>query len=190
MQNVPVSSAQAWLRPAYTGRLLQPLGTNKENKMTGYDKLLAEVEKFQASHRRSDSPRFDIEPPYDLFPQLGSTVIPYKFHWPTPWANADRKGAYALLDNEANVLYVGKASMGSCFAARFVAYFAYENDRSCKIKHPNCWSRTPRYVLTIAVPIETPWEAPGLEEFLIRKLQPPDNGTGRVLVDPTVKLDS
>lgn len=158
--------------------------------MTGYERLLAEVETFQTSHRRSDGQRLDIGPPYDLFPQLDSAVIPCESCWPKPWTNGDRKGAYALLDSEANVIYVGKASMGSCFAARFVAYFGYENDRSCKIKNPHWWSRPPRYVVTIAVPIDTPWESPALEEFLIGKLQPPSNGTGRVVLDPKVASDA
>jgi hypothetical protein len=41
------------------------------------------------------------------------------------------------------------------------------------------WSQPPRFFYAVAVPEQMPFEAPALEEFLIGRLQPPDNSVGR-----------
>jgi hypothetical protein len=48
---------------------------------------------------------------------------------------------------------------------------------------PDCvlkqnWSQSPRFAINIAVPADMPFEAPALEEYLIRKLKPSGNTCG------------
>ena len=69
--------------------------------------------------------------------------------------------------------------MGSCIGKRLYTYFHYEAGLPCTLKHAT-WTQHPRYLLTIAVPEATPFEAPALEEFLIARLHPSNNHLGRV----------
>jgi excinuclease UvrABC nuclease subunit len=84
------------------------------------------------------------------------------------------------MNEQLGVCYVGKASMGNCIGSRLSSYFGYESetDRRCKIYHREGWTEKPRYVMCVAVPEDSPFEAPALEEFLIRELAPPDNKRG------------
>jgi hypothetical protein len=77
-----------------------------------------------------------------------------------------------------NVLYVGKASMSNILAARLSSYFGYGKEKTCRVFHDN-WKNKPRFVITVAVPDNLIFEAPSLEEFLIRELKPGDNMVGR-----------
>ena len=82
-----------------------------------------------------------------------------------------------------NLLYVGKASMWNSLEKRLASYFTYETDKkSCKVIKHETWSKRPCYVVTIAVPEGCSFEAPTLEEFLIKSFgsELPDNriGTG------------
>lgn len=95
--------------------------------------------------------------------------------WPDRWPNADKRGVYLMLGDDDAVLYVGKASADSYLGARLAAYFRYGEDRRCKFIYED-WC--PRYVVTIAVPDDSSFEAPALEEFLIRELRPPRNTLG------------
>ena len=81
------------------------------------------------------------------------------------------------MDGDLNLLYVGKAST---LGTRLGAYCAYAPDNSCRFKHEGYWSSRPRYLLTVGVPDEMAWEAAGLEEYLIRELDPQDNVLGRI----------
>ena len=74
------------------------------------------------------------------------------------------------------LIYVGKASMGNCLWNRLGAYFGGRDE--CRVKH-DAWKRPPQFVVTVAVPKSSTWEAPALEEFLIQRLDPIDNVRGR-----------
>jgi len=55
-------------------------------------------------------------------------------------------------------------------------------DKSCRIVERSdwrAWSDPPKYVVSIAVPDQLPFEAPALEEYLIAALKPPDNRNAR-----------
>ena len=121
---------------------------------------------------------------YDLFPDQSSSDkdIQKAAAWPDRWSNSERPGIYAIFDASLELLYVGKASMGSYLGARLSSYFQGSPKEPCKVLHT--WVNhegetvTPRYVITVAVPKETPWEAPALEEYLIDQLKPPSNRMG------------
>ncbi len=71
--------------------------------------------------------------------------------------------------------------MSNTFGRRLGGYFSYAKDKKgCKVNHMG-WSYSPKYVVTIAVPINMSFEAPALEEYLINELNEelPDNTIGR-----------
>ncbi|EDZ65766.1 hypothetical protein NOC27_2446 [Nitrosococcus oceani AFC27] len=96
--------------------------------------------------------------------------------WPEIWPHAARAGIYAFLNEDSEVIYVGKASLRNSLGARISSYCGYGADRECRFYGE--WRSPPRYVLVVAVPDETRFEAPALEEYLIRELQPSDNSAG------------
>ena len=83
---------------------------------------------------------------------------------------------YLIYSDTFELLYVGKASMGSCLGKRLYTYFGAAQE--CVLKHTT-WTQSPRFMLTIAVPESMPFEAPALEEFLIGRLEPTNNSVGR-----------
>jgi hypothetical protein len=137
-------------------------------------KLQDAIAEYETDYRRQDFGRFEPGALYDLFPPATGSPLA----WPEPWPHSDDAGVYAVLDASRSVLYVGKASFNHCLGGRLASYFAYEKGRkgSCKIIHK--WHAKPRYVYIVPVPHDRTFEASALEEFLIRKLQPPDNKVG------------
>lgn len=80
-------------------------------------------------------------------------------------------GCYLFFDKEGRLLYIGKATN---LGARVGSYFA---SSPFAPKHGHVWSSAPHYAFIIQV--EEVWEAPSLEEFLIRELHPTDNTRSR-----------
>lgn len=136
------------------------------------------VERYDAECRNPAMGQFSVGPLYDLFPEKGEGTESCEVSWPTMWPNCHDAGVYALLDEQLNVLYIGKASLRSSIGGRLSSYCAYRSDKTCRLKHDGYWTKTPRYAWSVAVPETTPFEAPALEEFLIRELQPSDNTAG------------
>jgi len=74
------------------------------------------------------------------------------------------------------VLYIGKASMNHGLGYRLSSYCGYGENKICKLKHP--WVEQPRFVYTVAMPQESRFEAPALEEYLIGKIPTANNKAG------------
>ena len=140
--------------------------------------LLSAVREYDENYRSAKMGKLEISEPYDMAPEKGETRIPCDGKWPDMWPYASRAGIYAFIDKNLEVVYVGKASLRSTLGARVSSYCGYATDRSCQMYHR--WTSLPRYLVTVAVPEDTPFEAPALEEFLISKLQPNENSTGIV----------
>jgi hypothetical protein len=137
-----------------------------------------ELAEYERRYRHPDQLPLTISGLYDLFPgQPTPASALTERRWPQTWPNADGRGVYLVFDHELSLRYIGKASMRSSIGARLGTYFGYAEDRSCKILHTG-WRVQPRFLVTVAVPDETPWEAPAIEEYLIKRLQPPDNSVG------------
>jgi hypothetical protein len=127
---------------------------------------------YQRTYRHPDRPPFLISERYILFPAASSP----KPAWPDTWPHTNHPGVYLMLDDADAVLYVGKASANSCLGLRLGAYFRYDTDgQRCKFVYPD-WC--PSFVVNVAVPSDSPFEAPALEEFLIKELAPPRNKAG------------
>jgi hypothetical protein len=132
------------------------------------------IDEYQRRFRRDDANRLEVSDPYDLEADWRSKNSP----------NATRAGVYLFLDQAQQLLYVGKASWKRTLGGRLYNYFRTEADGGCRIRHEG-WSSRPKYVLTVAVPEDMPFEAPALEEYLVAKLKPLDNTVGiRLCADP------
>jgi hypothetical protein len=134
------------------------------------------VAEYESHYRHPNLTRFKISPPVDLFPMrpLPSGITP-KSSWTDNWPFAWSPGVYMIYSESLDLMYIGKASMNRYLGQRLGDYFG--GSTTC-IPKKN-WLQTARFVINIAVPEETPFEAPALEEFLIKKLQPPWNAAGK-----------
>ncbi len=146
--------------------------------MAKFKDLVSSVSEYANRFRHPDLPHFEIGPAYDLSPEKGATAMECLRKWPDTWTNNNNPGIYAFLDHDLNVVYIGKSSMSSFLGARLSSYCGYDEEKRCKLKHTG-WTVLPRYVWTVGVPSELAFEAPALEEFLITKLKPTDNVTGK-----------
>jgi hypothetical protein len=143
--------------------------------MSTYDQAKQAIQSYSEVYRNSNRPSFDVSDLYNLFPEK-ITNTPTPNQWPATWPFNERQGVYIILDNKYEVCYVGKASMNNVLGSRLSSYFGYDEGRRCRLYHT--WKSTPRFIFTVATPIDSAFEAASLEEFLIRELKPTDNSLG------------
>ena len=144
----------------------------------GHSDFLTTIRTYQESYRSPALPPFEIADPYDLFPERGVGLFSCERKWPNSWLYPMRAGVYAFFSDDAELLYVGKASFRSSISARLATYCVHQEGRGSPCRLSNQWKVMPRYVVIVAVPEETRFEASALEEFLIARLQPPENSVG------------
>lgn len=135
------------------------------------------ISRYSEKYRHTDCPLLEISEKYDLFPSKnvdGDNCL----GWPDTFPFAARQGVYLISDENERVLYVGKASLNQTLGIRLSSYFKYGPDQSCHINDK--WSKDPRYLITIAVPVDMAFEAPAVEEYLIKIYADdlPDNTQG------------
>ena len=138
------------------------------------------VKKYSKGYRNPNMEKFDISDQYLLYPNENK-LLEAGCHWPNSYPHATRQGVYLVCDANLDLLYVGKVSMNNTFGSRFTSYFCYEShSKTCKLRQPDGWSRKPHCIVTVAVPTGNSFEAPALEEFLIKELGSdlPDNTVG------------
>lgn len=133
-------------------------------------KLQAAIDEYCKKWRKPGLSEIKLSAVYDLIDDWNDG---------NPWPNPGDTGIYAILDANKKLLYLGKASMGSSIAKRLSAWFKYRPDRSFRTNPRHTWNHKPFFVVSAAVDKEAPWEASALEEFLIHKLDPPENSKGR-----------
>lgn len=134
------------------------------------------MSEFISRYRRADFESLAISSPVDLYPsrQLPSGISP-KTSWENNWPFAENAGVYMLYSESFELLYVGKTSMNQCLGKRLAAHFG--SGMRCIPKAD--WLVPVRFVINIAVPKEMSFEAPALEEFLITRLRPMLNVSGK-----------
>ncbi len=125
--------------------------------------IVEAVKAYQSKYRNPSLPEFEISDSYNL-----------KEDWPDIWPHAERTGCYVILGANKEILYVGKASLGSAIGKRLSTHFVYGPNKECLPKYK--WETQPCCVAAIAV--HDAIEAPSLEEYLIRELRPADNTIG------------
>jgi hypothetical protein len=111
-------------------------------------------------------PIFKLSEPYDV-----DSVS--KEQYP----NSDRQGCYAIFTASDELLYIGKASNYNVMGFRLGAIFHRNADKTAYVARGDFGGKKPQIIRTI--PVNKPYEAPSLEEFLIRELQPPCNTIGK-----------
>lgn len=125
---------------------------------------------YESKYRHPELEAFLISEKYDLFP----TEKRSENCWPHRYPHADRTGVYMIMDSEDNILYIGKSSVA--IGKRLGSYFSFSSidGESCHIKDAN-WTTPPRYLATIAVPVNSSFESASLEEFLLSNISTSDN---------------
>lgn len=116
---------------------------------------------------------------YALFPEEGSLPAEVTEKWPDNYPHYWRNGIYVVYGAGGEHLYVGKASH-NVIGRRLDSYFAYdlqdEARKQCRVLDAG-WE--PKFIVTVAVPDQMPFEASALEEYLIRELNPTTNQVGK-----------
>jgi hypothetical protein len=135
------------------------------------------LSQYISSYRRSDLPALTVGEPLDLYPSRPApTRFSPKLTWKDPWPFDKNPGVYLLYGEDFELLYIGKTSMRRCLGERLYDHFGGDGG-ACAPREE--WLKSVRFVINVAVPKELSFEAPAIEEFLIRKLQPKINGTGK-----------
>lgn len=88
------------------------------------------------------------------------------------WPSNKHAGVYVFLDEKNEILYIGKASFGSCIGSRLNKRF--DSDWIPKSQY----SKGCKYITTIPVPDAHRFEAPAIEEFLLSRLKTRSNSVG------------
>ena len=148
------------------------------------DKLRAILDEYQSKYRRDDVPKLEPSGIYALFPEEGSLSAEVAHKWPDDYPQYWCRGVYVVYGANGECLYIGKASH-NVIGRRLDTYFAYdrqdETRKGCRVLDAG-WE--PRFIVTVAVPHDMPFEASALEEFLIHRLEPATNQVGkRVMLD-------
>lgn len=95
------------------------------------------------------------------FLKKGKTEFEIEHKWPDCWPNLEKTGVYMFIDAEGYMVYIGKANS---FGSRLSCYCKYNGEKGCKLKQ-DTWQKEPRFVITVAVPDSTWFEALSLEAF-------------------------
>ena len=145
--------------------------------MHGYDQVKQKVAEYNERYRGPGlGPPLELSKPYYLFPTDAERATELCPSAPCP--NSDMPGVYMFFDGDWRAIYVGKASCGQAIGNRLWTHIDV-NNHVCTPKNPWLHEEKARYLLTVAVPRKTAFEAPMLEEFLIGELGPVRNGPGR-----------
>jgi GIY-YIG catalytic domain-containing protein len=117
-------------------------------------------------YRDADVPsiKVDVAQPWDLQDDWDNSPMPHN----------DKPGIYCIFSADADLLYIGKASLDSCIYSRVVKHVGPNDAGPGRVARPgDHWSKPPRILISVAV--EKAYHAPSLEEWLIGELNPSTN---------------
>lgn len=145
--------------------------------MAHYSDLKKELARYSRTYRNPKLPPLEFSGLYALFPENYKTLPKgVTGRWPDDdWPNGDKAGVYIFLDSKLKVLYIGKTSL---LKDRLGAYFRYDDLNRCRIPDEHGWNVKPEFVVTIGISAKTAFESSAIEEYLIDRLQPPENTIG------------
>jgi hypothetical protein len=149
--------------------------------MKDYESLKETIENFENNYRGSGLEKFSISGTYNLYPEKDNLQVAALHNWPQEWPNHKSPGVYAFFCEKGNLIYIGKASMNNKIGKRLNAWFISKNSIDCAFRSSVSESKqniNPRFVVTVAVPTSSSWEAAALEEFIIKELRPKFNVVG------------
>ena len=129
----------------------------KGNEMSDADTLQAKIDVY--CNRYCINPVFKASKPLDIERDLTAQ-----------YPNSDRAGCYAIYTASGELLYIGKASNKNVMGERLGHHFHYSADKTALVPRKDWGGKKPQIIRTIRV--HQPYEAPSLEEFLVRELRP------------------
>ena len=140
--------------------------------------LIRAVGEYSATERHPALPGLAVSNLYCLL----EAKAPEGYVMSGSWKNNDEfpssslPGVYAVLARDLGVMYVGKAIYGLQY--RLLQHFP--EDLAGQPAIPEKWPSEPTFLVTIGEPDADAWHRPAsLEEFLIRRIDPPVNVRGR-----------
>lgn len=104
----------------------------------------------------------------------------YRIHrdWPADFPHGARPGCYAFFDDGGTLLYLGKASCGANIGRRAGTRFRWNKEKEC-VEYTG-WKKAWEHVTVLhTIPVHEAHQAPSLEEYLIERLHPVHNRSGR-----------
>jgi hypothetical protein len=124
-------------------------------KISSLNDLKFFIKEFNKNHPR---PHGEI----DMTPLLDISIMKH-----AQWPSNELPGVYIFLDSEKNITYIGKAStnIGSRLAARFDVKWNPKKEES-----KGC-----HYITTIPLPSDAYFEAPAIEEYLLKNIKTRSN---------------
>jgi hypothetical protein len=144
------------------------------------ERVRSKLEIYKKQYRKARLPALELSGIYALFPDRLGPADEVKHKWDDTWPFSSRSGVYFIFADSGEIVYIGTAwNIG----VRLGKYFHYDVDRKCKIV--GTWIERPAYLATLAVPEEMSFEAAGLEEYFIDRLNPRLNKIGRLEDDPS-----
>ena len=129
--------------------------------------LVGTLRELNEKYPRPGLPPLEMSPPYDI-----------QLDFSKSFPNAEKPGVYILLDENKNVLRIGKASCKRILGQRLNDYFGWAEGRKGGVARDERF-KTVRYIVTIPVPLDRAFEAPAVEEYLIDQLEPELNDQGK-----------
>ncbi len=135
--------------------------------MTNFQDLKLALDEFNHEYPRPNMSKLVLSEEYNILKDFCN-----------PYPGAEFPGVYAIFDTSGELLRLGKASCNSTLGTRLSTYYRWHDvDYIGVSKHEGYENAI--IIRTIKVPNERAFEAPALEEFLIGKLNPRFNTTGR-----------
>lgn len=135
--------------------------------MNTLDQLKEKIQLLSEKYNRSDL-KLKISDVYDI-----------KKDFSTQYPNSGFPGVYVFLNEQQQIIYVGKASNNNFIGPRLGAYFKRGNEEKSTGVPKVKYYKDVRYLVTIPVPEDRAFEAPAIEEYLIKELNPPLNVIGK-----------
>jgi len=93
----------------------------------------------------------------------------------TYWPFANLPGVYIIYARDLTLIYIGKASMSATLGTRLGSHFKNSPDGS--VIRPPGWGAA-KFVQTVPLPRDHAFEAPAIEEYLLRELRTAENKQG------------
>ncbi len=137
------------------------------------DNLCQQIDEYQKKFRHPDLEPITCLGEYSI----NGAIRPAQNTWPDSYQTGEAKGIYAIF-HFSELLYIGKASQQP-LSWRMSGHWKYSEDKAYGVpKSPN-WSKQPTHIVFWSVPEGSQFEASALEEYLISKLDLPDNKAGK-----------
>lgn len=128
----------------------------------------ARVKEYQIKQLNLKETKFKISDPFDLVED-----------WDSYYPHFDKPGIYAIFDAKEKIIRIGKASNYNSIGARLGTYFKNDEEGKCKTISPEILKTKMAPKFIIAVAVNEPFQAPSLEEYLIKEFDPPANLVGK-----------